>query len=365
MENMILSIAQNFLKLPTAPFREHFIVEYVEQFCLERKISLKKDSFGNLIATSGHPTKKASSIELAFVAHMDHPGFVAEKNSRANKCTALFYGGWDPTEFRAAPIRFYCDKNKGVSAIAQHWEKSEKDMAWRAYLTVDGPIRKGDLGMWDFDPCKIKKDLLNSRCCDDSIGCILLLSLLDHFKSEKVNIPFNAIFTRAEEPGLHGAKHICIEKGLHKNIIPISVETSRELPVAKIGDGVIIRVGDARTIFTPEITEKIISIAKELKTSISSFAFQRKLMDGGQCEGSVFSSFGYKTGALSIPLGNYHNRNFSKKTTEPEYVSIKDITNAFLLMKTMIEQTQIFAFRKRSNPVYKKINGDLGQTFYN
>jgi endoglucanase len=364
MENRILSIAQDFLQQPTAPFREHFIIDYIEKFCLERKISLKKDSFGNLIATSGRPAKKASQIKLAFVAHMDHPGFIAEKNSRADKCTALFYGGWDPTEFKAAPIRFYSDKNKSVSAIAQRWEKSAKDMAWRAYLSVDGNVRKGDIGMWDFNPCRIKKDLLYSRCCDDSIGCILLLSLLDHFKSEKVTIPFNAIFTRAEEPGLHGAKYICTKNLLQKNTVPISVETSRELPVAKIGDGVIIRVGDARTIFTPEITEKIVFIAKVLKTSSSSFAFQRKLMDGGQCEGSVFSSFGYKTGALSIPLGNYHNRNFSKKTTETEYVSIKDITNAFLLMKTMIEKTQFFAPKKMVNPVYKKVEGALGETFY-
>jgi putative aminopeptidase FrvX len=364
MENRILSIAQNFLQLPTAPFREHFVVEYVEQFCLERKISLKKDTFGNLIAASGVSTKNASATKLAFVAHMDHPGFIIEKNSRANKCTALFYGGWDPTEFEAAPIRFYCDKDSSVGAIALRWEKAEREMAWRAYLTVNGPVRKGDLGMWDFSPYKIKKDLLYSRCCDDSIGCILLLSLLDYFTSEKITIPFNAVFTRAEEPGLHGAKHICAENILQKNTIPISVETSRELPVAKIGDGVIIRVGDARTIFTPEITEKMVSIAKELKMSNSSFAFQRKLMDGGQCEGTVFSSFGYNTGALSIPLGNYHNRNFSRKTTEPEYVSIQDMTNAFLLMKTMIEETKSFSFKKVLSPVYKKIEGALGEIFY-
>ena len=364
MENRMLSLAQQFLQLPTAPFREHFIIEFIEQFCLERKISLRKDSFGNLIATSGESTKNTAVTKLAFVAHMDHPGFIAEKNSRTNKCTALFYGGWDPTEFQAAPIRFYSDKNKSVSAIALRWEKSVVNMAWRAYLTVDGPIRKGDLGMWDFNPCKIKKGILYSRWCDDSIGCILLLSLLDYFKSEKTTIPFNTIFTRAEEPGLHGAKHICIENLLQKNTVPISVETSRELPVAKIGDGVIIRVGDARTIFTPEITEKIVFIAKELKTSNSSFAFQRKLMDGGQCEGTVFSSFGYKTGALSIPLGNYHNRNFTKKTTEPEYVSIQDMTNAFLLMKEMIEKTNAFSFKKVVTPDYKKIEGVLGETFY-
>lgn len=364
LEQKILSIAQSFLQQPTAPFREQFIIQYIEQFCQERMISIKKDSFGNLAAASGNFTKNASTTKLAFVAHMDHPGFIAEKKSRADKCTALFYGGWDPTEFKSAPIRFYSDKNTSVSAIALRWEKSVKNMAWRAYISVDGPVRKGDLGMWDFNPCTIKKGILHSRCCDDSIGCILLLSLLDHFNKEKIAIPFHAIFTRAEEPGLHGAKHICIENLLQKNTVPISVETSRELPVAKIGDGVIIRVGDARTIFTPEITETIVSIAKELKLSSSTFAFQRKLMDGGQCEGSVFSSFGFKTGALSIPLGNYHNRNFSKKTTEPEYVSIQDMTNAFLLMKVMIEQTKSFSFKKVSNPVYKKTEGALGQTFY-
>jgi endoglucanase len=39
----------------------------------------------------------------------------------------------------------------------------------------------------------------------------------------------------------------------------------------------------------------------------ATFKWQRKLMPGGACEASAFQAYGYTSGCVCLPLGNYHN----------------------------------------------------------
>jgi endoglucanase len=360
LKEKLLKIAKDFLAIPTAPFREHQIRAYIKDFCEKRNCTTNTDKYGNLSVFY----KDNSAPQLSFVVHMDHPGFIASEQTIENTCSAYFYGVWSPEEFSAAPILFFPDHLPPVHATATKWEKDFKARAWKATLTTSGIINKGDIGMWDFPPFKIGTKFLHSRNCDDSIGCILLLMLIDHCNQNNICTPFSVLFTCAEEAGLYGTKFICQQKSINYENVIISIETSKELPIAKIHDGVIIRVGDAHSIFTPSVTDTIITVAKSLKANNPEFSFQRKLMDGGVCEASIFSQFDYKTGALSIPLGNYHNRNFEKRTTEAEYVSIKDCIDGFRLISAIIEnQSLFFIAEKASKPRYKVIKGELGQVF--
>lgn len=359
MLNHLISIAQELLSFPTAPFREQNVSQCIQKFCKDRKIPFKLDSMGNLIAWTG---KKKTAYPFAFVAHMDHPGFII-KSFKKGRANALFYGGWDPKEFSSAPVTVF-SSNGPVSAEALKWGLSSKEKARSVELLVDKPVESGNIGMWSFDECRIKKGMLFSRSCDDGVGCVLLLSMLDIVSKEKNSPQVYGVFTVAEEAGLHGAKYLCKTGGLSQNVIPISVETSKELPNAKIGDGVVIRVGDSKSIFTPEISKFMVHVASELKAKSKDFNFQRKLMDGGQCEGSVFMNSGYLTGALCVPLGNYHNRNFANHKTEPEYVSLDDLRCANLLMVSMVTGTGVIGgFLKKKKPQYLIQTGSLGQKF--
>ncbi|NLG17519.1 MAG: hypothetical protein GX556_09350 [Fibrobacter sp.] len=333
---------------------------YISGFCKKRKIPFHIDDFGNLIV----PHSPEIPRPLYFVAHMDHPGFILEKAPVNGAAAALFYGGWDPDEFKAAPIKIFTPEGP-VSAKAISWSKATGERARRALLKIEGHAEAGNIGMWDFDASRVEGETLFSRSCDDLAGCALILTTIEHFWNlNKKTLPLGAVFTVAEEAGLHGAKYICSHKNLPRRAIPVSVETSRELPVAKIGDGTVIRVGDSRTIFSPEITAFMVSTAKAIHAEDKEFSFQRKLMDGGQCEASVFSDFGYTCGALSVPLGNYHNRNFSKGTTEPEYVSLHDLESTARLMIEMVKSAQKgIPVLKKKVPVYREECGSLGQKF--
>ena len=56
------------------------------------------------------------------------------------------------------------------------------------------------------------------------------------------------------------------------------------------------------------------------------FRWQRKLMDGGTCEGTAFQAYGYRVGALCVPLLNYHNMGENGRIAA-EAVSLSDLTN--------------------------------------
>jgi endoglucanase len=83
----------------------------------------------------------------------------------------------------------------------------------------------------------------------------------------------------------------------------LSIETSRELPTARIGDGPIVRIGDRATVFDQDLSNRICHAAEQ-----AGVRHQRKLMDGGGCEATAFGIYGYQATGLCLALGNWHNR---------------------------------------------------------
>jgi putative aminopeptidase FrvX len=109
--------------------------------------------------------------------------------------------------------------------------------------------------------------------------------------------------------GFIGAIHLARSKVLPPDATVISLETSKEIPPAKMGEGPIIRVGDRTSIFDPQTTDLFVEVAKKetQQTNGQKLAFQRCLMPGGTCEATAFQLYGYRSAALCIALGNYHN----------------------------------------------------------
>ncbi len=359
LKDRLLKITKEVQNCPTAPYREEPVREYIKRFCDDRKIDYRQDDMGNIIVTYG---KQYDNEVLAFAAHMDHPGFIAEQDSAGKKVTALFYGGVEEKYFKGSKVRFFT-ANGEVRATVRKTRFDQKKRTKRAWLDVEGDVNRGDAGMWDLKVHKVKAGNIYSRVCDDLAGCAAVLALLDELKLRRIRKKVMGVFTVAEESGLNGAKYLCANKRISKKINIVAIETSSELCNAKIGDGVVIRVGDATSIFTPEMTDFMTKIAKGITSK--GFNFQRRLMDGGTCESSVYQSFGYCNGAVCVPLGNYHNRNVAGKKIEEEYVSVKDMVNMALLFVDMVKHcNKLVNIKKAKRPVYKQLHGQLGEVTY-
>ena len=70
------------------------------------------------------------------------------------------------------------------------------------------------------------------------------------------------------------------------------------------------------------------------------FKGQRKLMDGGTCEGTAFNIEGYKTTGIAFPLKNYHNASngiYDKKSKIiEESIFIDDYLGGIELIKESV-----------------------------
>ncbi len=361
LRQRLISLSKQLLAHPTAPYREQAVGGFILDFCRARNIPVRRDDVGNLIATYG---SAYTNPVFAFAAHMDHPGFLIEADSVRKRATALFYGGVAEGYFKQANVKVFTDAGPVQGRITRTAFHPKKRLR-RVWLKVDGEVRKGDLGMWDLPACRIRGSRLVSRACDDLVGCVSVLMLLDELHRRKIRKQVQAVFSVAEEAGLQGVKHMCMHRQIPKRMLVVAIETSSVVPSVRMGDGVVIRVGDRNSIFTPALTDFLLEAAGHVKAADRAFKFQRKLMDGGTCESTVYNRFGYTNAAVCIPLGNYHNQNRRTGKIAAEYVSLEDLENMVKLFVAIVKHAHsVTAYLNPKRPVYQHTEGRLGEFFY-
>lgn len=287
--DQLLRIVEPLLRCPTAPTFEGAVAEEIcRQLRGRAGIHIEKDQFGNLIVVRSGSAR----AQYAFVAHMDHPGWRLQPKKE-------FLGG--------VP----------------------------ADLQEKGKIRSfGDFGMWDLPELVVERDRLYSRACDDLVGCSAIVGILDSLEESRSLASALGIFTRAEEVGFIGAIELIKAGRLDPQLTVISLETSAERPPARMGAGPIIRVGDRTSIFDSDVTAFLVETAKSRQLT-----YQRCLMDGGTCEATAFQLYGYRSAALSIALGNYHNCTPDSRI-DAEYVDIRDLEGLINLCVAIATETR-------------------------
>lgn len=279
---MLLEIIRPILAQPTAPFHEDAVrAEVLMQLVQIPNVSAEQDDFGNVIARYRGCSEHT---EYAFAAHMDHPGFVGDE-----------FLGWVPAGYR--------EKNP--------------------------PVRDfGAFAMWDLPACEFREGRIFSRACDDLIGCAAIVALFQELARVGAEANVCGLFTRAEEVGFVGAIQLAKSGRLPRDLTIVSLECSSEKApgAGRMGEGVIVRVGDKASIFDDSATAALVQAGTEAK-----LPFQRCLMSGGTCEATAYQAYGYRTAALCVALGNYHNCG-PDLTIAPEFVSLEDVSGMVQLM---------------------------------
>ena len=288
----ILEIAEAIMAQPTAPFFEDAVrSKIVELISGLPNVTVELDGFGNVIARY---QKGDAKPRFAFVAHMDHPGYVDGE----------LLGG-----IRAP----YLDPPPS---------------------TVDF----GRFAMLDLPAFEFKDDRIYSRACDDLIGCTAIVGAMVDLAVNEREGACLGIFTRAEEVGFVGAIQLAKSGILDGDLAMISLEASNQKAgTATMGDGVIVRVGDKMSIFDSMTSLLMSKVANDRE-----IPWQRSLMQGGTCEATAFQVYGYKSAALCVAIGNYHNMGEDNKL-EAEYVSVDDTLHMSLLCSAMAQSTSTAA----------------------
>jgi endoglucanase len=337
-----MKILHDLCSVPTAPFAEHHVVRYVEQFVAARRpLKLTRDRFGNLLVT----LKGASpGPRWVFTAHMDHPGFVAGRMLDDRTVEATFRGWVLPEFFRGARVRFFHPDGGETRATVIDWTiGKDRKIPETVRLKANGVVKPGTPGMWDQGEGRVRGKRFYSRVCDDLAGAAAALTMLERLAKRPPRSSVAVLLTRAEEEGFIGAIAASIKPTLlRKSDRIVAIETSAEQPYAPQGGGAIVRIGDKTSVFNSALSYFLTQQADALKKRDKTFQYQRALMPGGTCEATVYDVYGFTAGSICVALGNYHNMDKAKKKIGPEYIDLSDWDNMVKLFVAVARNGHTF-----------------------
>ena len=352
---------KELLSLPTTSFREMHVQRWAQNFCIQNKIDCCLDSWGNMwVGTKSAKLPKGEKI--VFVAHMDHPGFHITKKLGKNLWQATWFGGGPRAHLKNAPVYIADSKKLLTQGKIQdfNYNKEKGRLETLTIKTKSTQDLKNGFGSFDYPGFRKKGSLIYTKSADDLGGVLMTLILAKLLKKESKTVKnsFLGLLTRAEEVGFQGALGAIHLKNIPRNYKFISIETSNYVGRARMGGGPVIRVGDRATVFDPEISLLIKTLAIDLKKKNKNFVFQVKLLDGGACEATPFNVFGYKASGIAVPLGGYHNEQENGRPG-PEFIDLNDMRNLILLGQTVVKN-----FSKK-NLWTGKMRARLSQSFKN
>ncbi len=332
-----------FCSIPTAPFREHLVMQAVDSFAKKyRALTVTRDEWGNTLLV--RPGKaKSKKPRLIFVAHLDHPGFVAQEMISPKLVKADFRGGVMASFVMGSRVKFF-DAGREIKAKVIDVTPDADGRADYATLRVSEPVQKDSIGMFDVGEGRISGSRFHCRVCDDLAGAAAALCMIHDIATKPAKSDVGVLLTRGEEQGFIGAlASVMYPKLLKPSDNVISIECSAEQPVAQQGKGVVLRVGDRTSIFNSAFSRFIFNVADGLKNKDKTFQYQRALMPGGTCEATVFDAWGFTSAAICVALVNYHNMDKLREKIAAEHVHIDDWTNMIRLFVEIARQFDTFS----------------------
>ena len=318
---------------PATPFFEDGPARYAAAVLDRAGVPHQRDDFGNIVA---HLQRGGESGEppIAFVAHMDHPGFeVVEIDGR--RALARAAGGIPAASLvRPTPVQVITPGGRVRGMTARHEatvdpaDRRAPRMVWlelESSIGHDPPLP----AVFDLPDFELDGGTIRMRALDDLAGCAAILAALERLAGGDTDaVDIYGVLTRAEEEGLLGARLMAEAGTLPTDTIVVSVESSAVIPGVAQGAGPVIRTGDAAYTFDAEAEQVLTAASERLTRDNPEFRVQRQLMSGGVCEATAFAVNGYRATGLAFPLGNYHNATTSigdaDGGVDAEYIEVSD-----------------------------------------
>jgi endoglucanase len=249
-----------------------------------------------------------------------------------NRGVARFRGGIDPKYFQSSfPVIVHRDGvPDGHQATGRGYVHDPVLPDWSAgYCEIHAgrPLAIGDWAVLDLPAFERRGNELLLRSADDLAGCALILSALEALRDETRPFSVHAVFTRAEESGLFGARLIAEDGSIPKDAYIVSVEASNSR-YAPAGAGIVVRAGDYHNTFSNE-AERYLRVAQE-RLEGRGIATQRRLLPGGTCEASAFVRLGWVATGIALPNTGYHNAG-ADGSLVPEMIRLEDVMSGIAL----------------------------------
>jgi endoglucanase len=339
------------LACPTAPFREETVAAVITAWLSRAKVPCFRDPVGNLVVGAASPAAyqrlvRARSTEplRIFIAHMDHPGFHGLRWLSDRRLEVEWHGGSPVKKLAGSPVWLamaenYVARGRLINirfGAARHGMHSA-EVAIQSSSWKTRPPATTLFGAFRFRaPAWRSGQRLYTKAADDLVGVFAVLQTAVKLFAGKQRAPFLGLLTRAEEVGFVGAVgHFELDwlDKARRRVVCVNLETSRALPGARIGKGPVVRLGDRRTVFEPGALQVLTETAQRALPG----RHQRRIMDGGACEATAATAWGFPAVGISVPLGNYHNQDDTTGAPAPEYVHLGDVDGMLKLCRALME----------------------------
>ncbi len=326
-----LGVVERIASAPTAPYHEHRVMRALARELSALGIASEADGYAQLHARVRHGEAKRS---LALVAHTDHPAFEITSAS-GHEGRARILGGFYARFFNGSVPVLVCDDGDAepIHASLDDYVEAvdaEHNSLGHCRVRAERPISAGQWAVLDLSAFEAKGDELHLRAADDLALCAVVVLTLAALGGESRAHDVRAVFTRAEETGLYGARLVAEDALIPKDAIVVSLEASRALAHARAGAGVVVRPGDMHNTFSND-GERYLRVARE-RLAEARIPTQRALLTGGTCESSSFVRLGWTTTAIAVPNVNYHNQSDEHDRFVPEIVRLSDLRSAVALL---------------------------------
>ena len=285
---------------PAVAFYEEGVSSVVAAILTELELAYRVDDFGNIIVRL--PGADPNIPPLAVVAHMDHPGFEAVA-VQEGLLVATALGGVPASSFDAGVgLLVLLPDGQRLPAATAGRHGQEEDRQVLIQLAEPRPVDVPCAVVFDLPDFQLEGEFIRMRAVDDLAGCGAILTVLARLDGRPPAGDVYGVFTRAEEVGLVGARLMAEAGTLPPETLVVSAESSRALPGAEMGEGPVIRVGDAGYTFDADAESVLVRAREVLQQRPEGFKVQRQLMSGGVCEASAFAQHEYRTTGIAFPL---------------------------------------------------------------
>lgn len=366
-ETLLLQI----LSQPTAPFRETHVYRTITDILSQAQVPHFKDPIGNLVIGVGSAqdykravgTKSRDPFRF-FIAHTDHPGFIGTRWRSPSQLEFEWHGGSPALHLQDAQV-WMADTHGTLAKgrIVEYELNPNRNRMISGCVEIEGALARGlsakDIkatsifGGFAFrEPVWKDDSIYRTKAADDLVGCFAIVQLAietygkksgkSAAKSRGGKPGWIGLLTRAEEVGFIGTlEHLELGwlRRPKRPLLCVSLETSRTLPGADIGKGPVLRLGDRFTVFDPGSIRKFTDLVEAHMPG----QFQKRVMDGGSCEGTAAMVYEIPTIGISVPLGNYHNESFQggsdsrgERGPGPEFVHENDVEGLLAMCRLIV-----------------------------
>ncbi|MBI3566207.1 MAG: M20/M25/M40 family metallo-hydrolase [Elusimicrobia bacterium] len=333
-----IPLFQRLTSVPTAPFREKAVAAKARAWIarhLGRRASVRKVRGGLIVSYRGAGKGPA----LALAAHLDHPAFRLDSVG-SDGAVATLQGGLPPHLLPGAAVEAFpaVPKDNAPLALGVVGPRPPKDGApWTIRWTLPPkPGAKPVFAVLSLPACRVKDGWLDSRSVDDLLGAAVSLEAMRRLAAARAKTNLTVLLNRAEEVGFVGALDMLRSGVLSPDDSYLSIESSRELPGSKPGNGPTIRLGDKACAFDPNLVGLLDDAAARLRRRGTKV--QRLRLTGGTCEATAYQTFGYEAAGVAVPLVNYHN-GWGADAVAPERVRVSDVEGA---VRLLVEAARLF-----------------------